>query len=144
MNNQEAFERSARHLAAQAARAQDVTTKACMYRAPHGLKCAIGALIPDAIYTPEFDGNGPIFADGWHVVTLINRHPIIKELFSGVDPALLSALQDLHDQLPPSDWEDAFHKLAEDGAKRGWGITLPADIDWFACDISDDDWEAVS
>lgn len=27
----------------------------CSYRGPHGLKCAIGHLIPDALYNPEFD-----------------------------------------------------------------------------------------
>lgn len=45
------------HLTQQRARATfESTGGSCCYRAPNGNKCAVGCLIPDGQYDPEFEG----------------------------------------------------------------------------------------
>ena len=52
--NQEIFDRVVEHLAQQKKRSMyDKDT--CAYRSEDGLKCAIGALIPDEYYDSEFE-----------------------------------------------------------------------------------------
>lgn len=53
ITNQEAFDGALKHLRAQGKRAVD-ENDSCMYRQGN-LKCAIGALIPDEKYNPEFE-----------------------------------------------------------------------------------------
>jgi hypothetical protein len=61
----------------------------CMYRGPHGLKCAIGHCVPDE-YMPMHENN----AD---VISMINKDPNWDELFQNVDIDALQSLQDAHD-----------------------------------------------
>lgn len=56
MNNQEIFDRVARHLLTQNAKAI-APDGACSYRAPGGLMCAVGCLIPDSYYDPKLEHN---------------------------------------------------------------------------------------
>lgn len=57
MTPQEAFERAALHLLAQGrmAAADSPTGLKCYYRSPDGLRCAVGALIPDELYDPRME-----------------------------------------------------------------------------------------
>jgi hypothetical protein len=52
-NLQELFDRIVNHLAVQ--KIQAVDDFMCQYRTPIGLSCAVGCLIPDEKYKPEFD-----------------------------------------------------------------------------------------
>ena len=38
-------------------RAIDPESDDCVYKGPKGQKCAVGCLIPDNLYSPEFEGN---------------------------------------------------------------------------------------
>lgn len=63
----------------------------CAYRASDGCVCAVGSLIADDEYTPEFEGKS--------VYTLVDAnfsdHPVIKRFEKNVD--LLARLQCVHD-----------------------------------------------
>jgi hypothetical protein len=85
---QEVFDIVVNHLFTQGRPAYDVA-QGCMYRAPDGLRCAVGVLIPDDLYDPEFETN--------------SSDKVIHDLFkSGLadwreHEKLLLALQDTHD-----------------------------------------------
>lgn len=55
-NFQADFETVAKHLFAQDKRSMN--NNVCLYRGPGGTKCAIGVLISDADYNPEYDTGG--------------------------------------------------------------------------------------
>lgn len=85
---QEVFDIVVNHLFTQGRPAYD-GVQGCMYRAPDGLRCAVGVLIPDDLYDPEFETN--------------SSDKVIHDLFkSGLadwreHEKLLLALQDAHD-----------------------------------------------
>jgi hypothetical protein len=85
---QEVFDIVVNHLFTQGRPAYD-GDQGCMYRAPDGLRCAVGVLIPDDLYVPEFETN--------------SSDKVIHDLFkSGLadwreHEKLLFALQDAHD-----------------------------------------------
>ena len=85
---QEVFDIVVNHLFTQGRPAYD-GVQGCMYRAPDGLRCAVGVLIPDDLYDPEFETN--------------SSDKVIHDLFkSGLadwreHEKLLLALQDTHD-----------------------------------------------
>lgn len=51
---QEVFNKVVRHLLTQKQKARVGTT--CMYKTPEGLKCAVGCLIPDELYSQDIEG----------------------------------------------------------------------------------------
>lgn len=65
----------------------------CLYRGPGGLKCAMGALIPDAIMNAGYEHSG--------IRSLLRYHDEIATFFDGVDKRLLSELQNAHDSNSP-------------------------------------------
>ena len=77
----------------------------CLYRAPDGRKCAIGALIPDNIYSPLMEHKS---VDG-----LATSFPIIKRFFRGIDFELLFELQVIHDKYGPNTWEKELADTAK-------------------------------
>ena len=55
---QEAFEIMCKHIFEQGVQSTNGKSGGdcyCLYRGPNGLKCVIGALIPDSEYKPEYD-----------------------------------------------------------------------------------------
>lgn len=95
--NQEAFDTVVRHLATMKRRAiNDAET--CLYRAPDGSKCAVGALITDESWDalPEADARN------------YNRHLVclLPIDFGDISLALLSDLQQAHDN--SDNWGDHF------------------------------------
>lgn len=103
MTPQEIFDTVCDHLATQKKRASKASG-GCYYRTEDGLKCAVGCLIPDALYDVRMDGcfedsdadsyNGTFIqvADG------IRAGIYSKELEWMLDhEALLSDLQTVHD-----------------------------------------------
>ena len=88
--NQETFDRVYAHLVAQGERSYDVDDASCMYRGPDNTSCAVGCLIPDELYKPEFEHRriGGLFQD---------FPDLFEKLFEGVDVDLLTRMQHAHD-----------------------------------------------
>ena len=59
MNHQDIFTKAYLSLASQGFKKSVNTHDHCMYRAPNGLKCAIGHLIPDELYHPGLEERTP-------------------------------------------------------------------------------------
>jgi len=94
MNNQEAFEISVKHMFAQGQQANIITDGVCRYRTDTGLKCAVGALIPDDQYDESLEFND--------VVSLMETNRLL--FLKGVDPNFLMELQNIHDDI--MSWND--------------------------------------
>jgi len=106
MNNQEAFEIATKHMFAQGKRAAAADT--CLYRTDTGLKCAIGALIPDDQYDESFEST--------NVEDLVT----IKDIpaLSGLDVEFLKLLQRIHDNLECWFDESYFKNMLRELAVR--------------------------
>jgi hypothetical protein len=76
----------------------DTTTSACAYRGDDGVACAVGLLIPDDLYSPDWDGT----TDGVGVHTVVFDRPSLASL----EPhqGLLGSLQACHDQVDAADF----------------------------------------
>ena len=105
---QEVFDQVAEHLLAQKQQSLDPDkyNDICVYRAPEGLKCAVGCLIADDEYLKEWEGKG------WAIIG-----PNIA-LDLGIDfdrehESLLIKLQSVHDNYEPELWLTNLKKLAE-------------------------------
>lgn len=99
MNAQEIFDTVVRHLKTQGKQSR-TSSGTCVYRKFEAdgsvLKCAVGCLIPDDVYTPEMDG------DGWEIGKLVEA---ICDEFEDILPKyfqqnvkLFSELQKVHDR----------------------------------------------
>jgi hypothetical protein len=119
MTNQEMYDRVARHLLTQQARAVVPVTpgrlgidgnvlssvESCRYRTPSGLKCAIGCLIPDDKYQESMEGAG------------IGSRPAIAAAIGirGAEQLMLAAkLQVIHDSWLVESWAARLKMLAEE------------------------------
>jgi hypothetical protein len=98
---QAAFDKVARHLLKQNARSTNETTGECLYRGPNGLRCAIGALIPEGVaVVPEIGISG-----------LLDEPPF-RDLFAGLDENFLGSLQEVHDEVPVAGWRESLAGVA--------------------------------
>ena len=93
-------------------RSFDSERQCCAYRGEHGRKCAVGASIPDSLYSRDIEGET--------ASQILCRTEFIN-LFVGVSPLLLSALQRLHDdgfaedeQIDSDNYEAGMERLAVD------------------------------
>ena len=100
MTNQEAFTTMVQHLRKQGCKSQDEQHQTCLYRGPNGLKCAVGALIPDEEYREEWDEKG-YQVNKLHCASL-----------HGLDPSMLRTMQTIHDQVSVGRWEEEFNSVA--------------------------------
>lgn len=108
-STREIFETVKAHLLAQKCRSMAgpdrlPTTFGCAYRGDGGRKCAVGVLIPDALYFQELEGK---LAD-----ELCNMRPCPL----GFNPTpgqlrLLDRLQRLHDSMDPVIWAQRLDKV---------------------------------
>ncbi len=112
MTEQEIFDTVARHLLTQNAKSllfpdpgleQDGTM--CAYRAPTGLRCAVGCLIPDELYDATMET--------CTVHALITNFAAVGERFSEHED-LLAALQSVHDNTEVEFWKMDLASVAED------------------------------
>ena len=113
MTNEEAFQISAKHLLKQGRRA---TVKGnCSYRTPHGAMCAIGVLIPDDEYNPDFEN-----------MWVSNIYSKVSTL-APLDLTMLDRLQDIHDNSAPYEWRS---ELAEAACEFGFdeGFLAPDSV----------------
>ena len=129
LSPQEIFDRVAQHLVTQGMRSMTMNPEnsdlpaICSYKNPDGLKCAVGVLIPDAVYAPEMEGRAictvsRLFDSGYaeEGTNLLGQ----ALLDVGVDirdenvSALLQRLQDIHDEGEVSLWPEALKAAADD------------------------------
>jgi len=97
MNNQEIFDTVHAHLIKQSEKSiRAGTNSSCGYRGPRGLKCAIGALVPDDKYDQRMEGKG--------VGTALRCTPQLEDFFEGYSFSLLNDLQVVHDDAEIADW----------------------------------------
>jgi len=86
----------------------------CRYRGPEGLKCAIGALIPDDLYDARIEGK----AVGWIAAKLFGsklpwtEHSMLRDILEKAvgakciaDFEFLASLQRIHDKYFVEEWE---------------------------------------
>lgn len=95
-NNQQAFNKVVRHLAAQERRSHD--DYGCVYRSDDGLKCAVGALIDD----DQFDLLQEQW-DAWSSPNSMGWSSLSRKFDTTVDELLLGDLQAAHDEY--SHWD---------------------------------------
>lgn len=94
------FLKVAKHLITQGKPAWNPKQEYCAYRAPDGTRCAIGAMIPDALYDPEIEGLGMVNMTGSQKRDKLFREVLTKSGFNVRDSeerAWLGRLQDFHD-----------------------------------------------
>lgn len=111
MNHQDLFDKVADHLLTQGARSINLIDVSgdmgCAYRGEDGLKCAIGALIPDEFYSRHIEGKG---VGSFAVKEVLLRCGVGTDR-STLD--LLKALQDMHDKEDPFCWRKSLIYLAD-------------------------------
>lgn len=91
MNNQQAFDIVCKHLLSmkhQSGIVEEDGTISCQYRDDRGNMCAVGVLIPDDVYSNEFEGTS--------ITQLIQRKEV-ENIFKGCDIGLLCKFQTVHD-----------------------------------------------
>lgn len=93
MTHREAFEKVKSHL-----------------RAPGGLKCAIGCLIPDEEYLEEFDDGSLIFFQ------VVEKVPSL----AGLNLVFLSRLQGIHDGFRVESWPAKLEEAEAYFKAEGW------------------------
>lgn len=79
----------------------------CYYRSPEGHKCAIGCLIPDADYSPEFEEKNLDKLLDQKLLPARTHNELSKHR------ELLKALQFTHDFKPISEWEMCWENIAK-------------------------------
>lgn len=79
----------------------------CMYRGDNGLKCAVGVLIPDSVYTLALEGE---CIAGNNVRAALRLSSI--DLGPATMENMLSALQRVHDNDPVYYWAERLSHLA--------------------------------
>lgn len=103
MTDQELFDTVKAHLLAQNQRSEDEGSHICLYRGPHGAKCAAGCLIPDSMYRDSMEGSS---------ITAL-RYEGFMLPWAHEQDALVYALQVVHDSYDPRNWPAQLSKVAE-------------------------------
>jgi hypothetical protein len=124
---QDVFNRVARHLLTQNARAVTMrfitgagdssSIPVCRYRTPEGLRCAIGCLISDESYSSEMEGHATS-----HDTVLAALEASGVPVRGGLGLSLHD-LQEIHDNHQPHEWRDLLAKFAKD-----YNLTMPPPI----------------
>jgi hypothetical protein len=78
----------------------------CYYRGPGGIKCFVGVLIPDDMYSPDMENKS--------AGEMLEKFPaLMKHLdASGSDLFFLKILQDIHDYYTPDMWRKELNDFA--------------------------------
>jgi hypothetical protein len=106
LNNQQIFNKVAKHLLKQNKQSLLAFGSVCAYKNPDGLKCAIGCLIPNQLYSPGMEEKSirQIFKNSYG----------LQALFKDESLDLLETLQNLHDMDKPNRWESGLRIIAKD------------------------------
>lgn len=110
INKQKVFDTVASHLLTQHRKSMNKNGM-CMYRGPSGTRCAIGVLISDKQYVPEFEGK-----DVPHLVGAVHGWDL-----DTWDEEFLADLQEIHDGANAKQWRKRLKLFASrwDIAYRG-------------------------
>ena len=102
MTNQEIFTKVKNHLLTQNCKATE--QKVCRYRTANGLKCAIGCLIPDDVYTRNIE----------HKTVDLLCSGVVKDFdyLKQFDKSFLRRLQVIHDNVDVDKWENELKAFA--------------------------------
>lgn len=102
LSRTEIFKRVREHLLTQNERAED--DYGCRYRMPDGKRCAIGCLIPDSLYSTEYEHEG------------IDSLPfVLLEYLGGLyNEDFLQDLQNVHDGYTPESWPIELDRVAHE------------------------------
>ena len=111
--HRELFERVRTHLLAQGRPSLD-RSGGCVYRSPEGLRCAVGALIPDGAYHPGLEGLG---ASSDCVMDVLVDAGVVPAGCVPSSPVMdmLDSLQYVHDTCPHGLWAAALDRLESAG-----------------------------
>lgn len=101
---QQLFDQVVSHLRTQGKPCYSSVSGGCAYRGQNGLKCAIGALIPDEAYLPRMEG-----LDAGGILQFLPD--TLKQEFAAHNTLLIS-LQKVHDEYPPIGWEQQLQRVA--------------------------------
>lgn len=106
LTNQTAFEIMVNHLLKQGEKSRAYDRATCVYRNPDGLKCAVGAILPDELYVPSMENKlaNALFSD----------YPAIGKLWENISINLLAKMQYIHDHRDVDEWYDEFAAIADD------------------------------
>lgn len=110
MDNQTIFTTVAEHLLTQNKKSlseRDGDLQ-CAYRGDDGLKCAVGILITDEHYLPKLEGRAACAAAVHRALELSLGISVDKDT-----ETLLVALQGIHDDKQPEDWNNHLFGVAE-------------------------------
>ena len=120
MTAQEIFDKAVGALLAQKKKSWSTELEKCVYRTDCGLKCAVGHLIPDELYTSSMEV-GPS-----GVKTLLDRYPNLEPVILPSDmegseaEGFLIDLQGVHDH--SICWDQSYRRLAKQyGLKWNFG-----------------------
>lgn len=114
MKRQEVFDTVTRHLLTQGKKAEEFPSRTCVYHSPKGLKCAIGCLIPDSLYSPDLEGKTAHSLVIWYTLEEAKVVPAISPTsHKGTSiRTFLSDLQNIHDTYSPEEWRYQLRALA--------------------------------
>lgn len=103
MTRQQIFTKVKNHLLSQNAKAMGKYAT-CMYRTAEGLKCAIGCLIPDDVYTRNIE----------HKTVDLLCSGVVKDFdyLKQFDKSFLRRLQVIHDNVDVKNWENELKAFA--------------------------------
>jgi hypothetical protein len=96
------FDTIAAHLLRQREQSKFKNSSTCQYHGPRGLKCAIGVIIPDAMYSEMMEYKS--------VAGLIEDYPGLGEYIPNLE--LARELQMTHDNTDPVYWRDVLMNVA--------------------------------
>lgn len=118
---QEIFDKVVDHLLTQGKRSAKerphLTSQACLYRGPDGLKCAVGCLIPDSEYSVSFD-DPDINTGVKHLLAAMPKFALaLREGGVPTDDTrivnMLLSLQHVHDEFKPYEWRQQLESKAK-------------------------------
>lgn len=107
---QEIFDRVAVHLLTQNKKSERPVSAQCLYRGPFDLKCAIGALIKDEVYSHDLEGHR---ANIFTVRKALKRSGVPVDVESEEDAKFLTDLQDIHDLWEVTMWPRMLRETAQ-------------------------------
>jgi hypothetical protein len=121
INRQKVFDTVVAHLLTQNEQCRSTLkgVNTCAYRGKFGLKCAVGVLIPDEVYSPIIEGESvnEIFdpqeaSDDGEMREALTRVKKAIRLRTNDERYMLESLQMIHDNFEPDQWQYELRKLA--------------------------------
>jgi len=116
LTRQEIFDKAYLGIAAQGFVMSQQNLGRCAYRGAHGLKCAIGQLIPDDRYDPKMEIGISVLGEAGNtqIDKIWNQFPIFQELIGEGDLRFAKWLQAAHDNgYTPENMKEELTQFAD-------------------------------